>query len=118
MALLRTVEIQFSVFFALPVIHRNAIGISIIPQHRKHASLLFLQDPDALFFTDLLFEPAHRPEYCRFFRFHFSSLLSLKYKKILSQIRTFLQPVIIQLILKYITNDRNPEHCASHFVPL
>ena len=37
-----TMEIQLVVFFRIPVVERNAVWISIITEHGKHAPRLFL----------------------------------------------------------------------------
>ena len=60
----RTVELEPAVFFAVPVIHRDTIGIVIITQHGKDTAGLLFQDLNALRFGNLLFEPSHFPEHC------------------------------------------------------
>ena len=62
-------EIQLTVCFAVPVVHGNAIRISVIAQYRQDASRLVFQNCDAVLIRKLLFPSSHRSKhfYASFF---------------------------------------------------
>ena len=48
-ARLAAVEVDFPIFGAVPMVVGNAVGITLVPQHRKHPTGLTLQQFDAFF---------------------------------------------------------------------
>jgi hypothetical protein len=63
MAFFGSVEIKPAVLFAIPVIERDAVRITVIADHGKHAARLLLQNADALFIAYLLLETPHWSEH-------------------------------------------------------
>ena len=56
------VKIEFSVLFAVIVVHGRSVGIAVIPQNRQNAPGLPVQDCDALLLRQLLLFSKHRSE--------------------------------------------------------
>ena len=64
MSALRTMEVELSILFTVEVIHRHAIGVTVVPQHGEHAARLILKDRQTLFLCEQLFLSQHFPEHC------------------------------------------------------
>lgn len=54
-----TMKIKIPTSFIIPVIHRNPIRISIIPQHRKDTTRLIFQNLNTFILPQFLLKPSH-----------------------------------------------------------